>query len=103
MGELVSMNQIICEAIKSKRILNLNYGGGARVVEPHCYGVSRSGEELLRAYQTSGHSNSGESSGWKLFTVREISNIQLGAGAFSGSRPLYNGNDPSMEFIYSAL
>lgn len=57
MGELVSMNQIICEAIKSKRTLSLNYGGGARVVEPHCYGVSRSGEELLRAYQTSGHSN----------------------------------------------
>lgn len=97
------MNQMICEAIKSKRTLCLNYGGGARVVEPHCYGVSRNGEELLRAYQTSGHSNSGESSGWKLFTVREISNIQLGASEFSGSRPLYNSKDPVMESIYSAL
>lgn len=97
------MNRTICDAIKSMRTLKFDYGGGTRIVEPHCYGVSRKGNELLRAYQTSGYSESGETEGWKLFSVEEISSVQFGANEFSGPRPQYNSRDRAMASIYCAL
>ena len=50
------MNDEICAAIGSKQLLHLDYGGGSRTVEPYVYGVSTAGNEVLRAFQTGGHS-----------------------------------------------
>ena len=87
------MNPEICEAIKLKRIIRFNYSGGLRTVEPFCHGVSTAGNEVLRGYQTSGDSESGDPVGWKLFRVSEISNLTITNELFSGTRPGYNPND----------
>lgn len=97
------MNQEICQAIEDKKIVTFSYDGGSRTIEPHCYGISKAGNELLRAYQTGGYSKSGKSVDWKLFSVNKISNLEVSTDTFDGTRPQYNPNDKAMAQIYCCL
>jgi hypothetical protein len=97
------MEPLICTAIHSKKIIRIYYNGGFRKLEPFCYGVSTSGDEVLRAYQTSGHSNSGNPAGWKLFRVSEISNLKITGEYFEDIRPGYNPKDPIIKRIYCCV
>jgi len=97
------MNQNICIAIENRYVLRVIYGG-ERVIEPHCYGVSPGGNELLRAFQTSGYSESGESFGWKLFRMDKMGSIEGTGETFAGPRPGYNPvGDQAMATIYCKL
>ena len=71
------MNATITQAITEKSVLELRYHGYSRIVEPHAYGRDKDGEEILRCYQTSGGSESGEKAGWKLLKVREVFSLHL--------------------------
>lgn len=98
------MNQSIITAIQHKYVLRINYGGGDRIIEPHCYGVSREGKELLRAYQVEGFSQSGKPTEWKLFRVDEIKSMQSTGNTFLVPRPGYNPlGDKAMATIYSKI
>jgi hypothetical protein len=97
------MHALLCKAILEKKVIHFYYDGGYRCAEPHCYGVSKEGNELLRAYQTGGHSASNNPVGWKLFRVDKLSNITSTEDSFAGPRPEYNPNDPAMASIYSRL
>ena len=94
------MNTLLCDAIRSRRVIRFNYNGGYRTAEPYCYGISRKGNELLRAFQTGGYSESGNPVHWKLFTVEKMSNITISDEEFSGNRPEYKPADSAMEDIY---
>ena len=94
------MNEQICDAIRSKSVIKFYYNGGNRTAEPFCYGISRKGNDLLRAFQTGGYSESGEQVKWKLFTVDKMTNITITDEEFSGNRPDYNPDDSVMEEIY---
>jgi hypothetical protein len=96
------MNQMICRAILEKRIVELRYHGYSRIVEPYAYGRARDGEELLRCYQLSGGSQSGERTGWKLLKTSEIFALQLADSHFI-SRPEYRRGDKAMKFIHCQL
>jgi hypothetical protein len=54
------MNRSICEAIGDRAVVRFSYGGGSRTVEPYCHGMSSTGTEVLRGYQTGGYSSSGK-------------------------------------------
>ena len=95
------MNSLLCKAIKEKKVIHFYYDGGYRSVEPHCYGVSKDGNELLRAYQTGGHSESSKPVGWKLFRLDELSELSTTEDSFTSPRPQYNPNDKAMSSIYS--
>lgn len=97
------MNSIICNAIKNKQVLEFYYDGGIRVVEPFCYGISTAGNEVLRGFQIEGYSNSGNSFGWKLFKIDEMTSIRNKNMNFSGQRPYYNPNDKSMTEIFCCV
>jgi hypothetical protein len=56
---------IPCEAIRRSVCLEINYGGYSRTVEVHAVGFSKEGHTLLRVWQVSGGSASGERAGWK--------------------------------------
>lgn len=90
------MNAVILRAVKERQVIQFQYSGGLRTVEPHCYGVSRTGKELLRGYQTGGYSESGNSVGWKLFEVGLMQGIAVTGQTFPNDRPLYNPNDSVM-------
>jgi hypothetical protein len=96
------MNLTITQAIKEKKLLELRYHGYARTVEPHAYGRDKGGDEILRCYQTSGGSESGEREGWKLLKVRDVISLHLINGEFSIRRD-YKRNDKAMERIIEQL
>ena len=97
------MNSTVCTAIQGKKVMRFYYDGGYRLAEPHCHGVSKDGNELLRAYQVGGHSESGQTEGWKLFRLDELSSLSITDQSFAGPRPDYNPNDKAMASIYCNL
>jgi hypothetical protein len=96
------MNQMICQAIREKRIVELRYHGYSRIVEPYAHGRGRDGEGLLRCYQLRGGSESGERSGWKLLKTAEIFMLDLTDSIFS-PRPEYRRGDNAMEYIHCQI
>ena len=96
------MNPTITQAITEKRVLELRYHGYSRIVEPHAYGRDKDGDEILRCYQTSGGSESGERVGWKLLKVREVFSLHLAKETFV-ARPEYRRNDKAMTYVFSQL
>ncbi len=92
----------ICNAINNKNTLSFTYDGYSRIVEPHTYGVDGKGHGALRAYQTSGGSESHEL-GWKLFHVNEIHGLVVLKTNFSGPRPGYKRGDKAFSTIRCQL
>jgi len=96
------MDSQICDAINNCNLLEFYYDGGARIVEPHCYGITKSGNEALRAYQVGGYSSSG-SMGWKMFELSKSRNLKVLDENFSGPRQGYKKGDKNMRKIYCEL
>ena len=96
------MNQEIIEAIENKNLIEFNYDGEARVVEPHCYGLSTKGNEVLRAYQVDGYSSSGNM-GWKMYDIGKADEINVLKDTFDNARIGYKRGDKGIEEIYSEL
>ncbi len=92
----------ICDAIHKRRRVRFWYRGGIRIVQPYAYGVAAGGHPILRAYQVSGYSRSGEH-GWKLFRVDEIKEFTTLDETFEGLQEGYMRNDPTMMKIYCEL
>lgn len=84
-----NVNQIICDAIELRKVIQFDYILGYRTAEPYCYGISRKGNELLRAFHTSCscYSEFGDPVHWKLFTVEKMSDITITDEEFHGGRP----------------
>jgi len=74
---------IICEAIRERKLLQFYYDGGIRIVEPYAYGYGKNGDLKLRAYQVSGYSSRGQTEGWKLFNVDKITGAKVIDDCFS--------------------
>jgi hypothetical protein len=93
------VNRELCTAIENLQIVELRYSGYSRTVEPHAYGRDKSGDEILRCYQISGGSESGEREGWKLLKVREVYSLHPTKNKFM-LRANYKKGDKTMEFIF---
>ena len=94
---------LLVAAIRHRWVVHLRYDWGHRVIEPHVYGLDREGHELLRAFQTGGHSESGKPFGWKLFRVDEIQNVHLPGTEFRRARRGYKRVDPVIRRVYARL
>jgi hypothetical protein len=91
---------IICEAIRTRALLEFHYDGRLRVVAPYCHGTSTRGVEVLRAIQVRGLSASGGLGFGKLWTVSKMVGPRLVAETFSPDDPNYNPNDSGMKQIH---
>jgi predicted DNA-binding transcriptional regulator YafY len=91
------MLELVKSAIEGRTTISLDYYPGARTVEPHALGYSASGDVLLRAYQTSGASESGENVNWKLFRLDRAGSVSDGGSSFAGPRPEYRRGDKAMK------
>jgi len=49
---------VICQAIRARRLLAFKYGGFHRIVAPYCHGASQRDREVLRGVQIGGLSRS---------------------------------------------
>ena len=99
----INMNQIIIEAIRTKRLLRVEYHGYYRIVEPHTYGVNQKDHEALSCYQVFGGSDSNEPQGWRNLLINEIHAIAMTASAYSGARDGYKRNTNTMKHIYAQI
>lgn len=97
------MRNDVCRAIEKMCILNFYYDGFKREVEPHACGNDSKGNDVMRAYQVSGGSESNEYTGWKLFEISKMNYLELTAMKFSGPRPGYKRDDKAMRRIYCQL
>jgi len=94
------MEEVISKAIENNRMIQFNYKDELRLVEPYTYGVSKKGNDQLRAFQTDGGSNSDSDLGWRLFTIDNMENITILNNEFKPTRDGYNPDDSAMVEIY---
>lgn len=108
---LTDVINTLTKAIKDKAVVRIKYRGEPkpRIIEPYVLGVNHLGNTLLRAYQQSGYSSSGNVEGWKLFNVDMIDDVEelTSEGALvkfdPKRRPEYNPDDKAMvKIIISA-
>jgi hypothetical protein len=97
------MNQIICDAIREKKVISFQYNGFDRVVEPHAHGISTAGNPCLRCYQISGGSASRRVPDWKMMRTDAISGLTVSENTFSSPRPGYKKGDRGMSRIFCEL
>ena len=96
------MLQTIISAIQSRHVLTFTYNGIARTVEPHAVGVSSTGKNVLRCFQTQGgHIKAGHE--WDLCDLAKIINLSDTGIVFSGARPGYKKGDKGMTRIFAEL
>lgn len=96
---MIQFQQIICGAIKGKRILTFAYKGSLRAVEPHLLGYDASGDLTLSAWQLRG----GSGVGWRDFHVSKLSSLAIGPGSSGAPRPGYNSRDETIDRIVCRL
>jgi hypothetical protein len=92
------MQDVICQAIKEKRLLELIYEGLTRRVAPHIYGIDSAGEELLSCYEVWGGSE-GVAAGWRSLRLAEISQLKLTSKRFA-PRPEHQRSDGAIARVF---
>jgi hypothetical protein len=89
---------VVCNAIASRRLLEFDYDGHHRLVEPHCHGRGATNKEFFRAFQIGGTSASGPL-GWKLFDMDHVFNVRLCDERFE-PRSDFRADDTSMHPVH---
>jgi hypothetical protein len=92
------MQDLICQAIREKRLLELEYDGQALRVAPHIYGIDAAGEEMLSCYQLWGGAD-GEPAGWLSLPLAEISQLKLTSKRFA-PRPEHQRSEGAIARVY---
>jgi len=98
-----SVLALLCEAIKTRKLLALTYEGHPRVVAPYCHGFTRAGDEVLRAVQLRGSSRSGLFGSGKLWTISKMRLVRTLGEGFVADDPDYEPNDPAMGRVHCCI
>jgi hypothetical protein len=85
------MQDVICQAIREKRLLELHYDGQTYRVAPHIYGIDAAGDELLSCYQV-WDGTDGESPRWRSFRLADVSQLALTSKRFAPRPEHQRGN-----------
>lgn len=95
---------LIARSMDSGLSLELDYDGESRIVEPHAMGISTKGTPVFRGYQVTGGSQSGEFTGWKLFSLAKVRQLpKLLDIAASAPREGYQRDDKGMLHVLKQL
>src|SRR6185437_7755985 len=95
-----SMNIVLCDAIRERRLVRFVYAGYERIVEPYTYGTTREGRELLMGWLARGWSSSVTAPGWRTFHVDEMHDVAATAESFAGWRAGYRGGGRRFANVY---
>lgn len=97
------VGELITQAIANRSVIHFEYNGKQRHVEPQTYGLSTTGNALLRGYERGGAAKFGRSSQFRLFEVAKIGNLTVTDEEFAGARPEHNPQDSAMTEIFATL
>ena len=92
----------LLQAIANRNLLSFRFGGTFHTVEPHAYGETASGYEVLRCFQVGGDETP-SAFGWKLIPVAEVAVFLDHEQRFAGPRDGYAPGDRGMAKIYGQL
>jgi predicted DNA-binding transcriptional regulator YafY len=81
-------SNLVCAAIRDRKVLQLTYSGQVRRVEPHLVGYDADGDLTLHAWQLSG-----TRPGWRNFHLSKATELATIADNFSGVREGYNPSE----------
>jgi hypothetical protein len=90
------MQDVICQAIREKRLLELHFDGQSRRVAPHIYDIDAAGDELLSCYQVWGD---GAPAGWMSLRLAEISELRLTSKRFA-PRPEHQRSEGAIARVF---
>ena len=93
------MNQVICDAIATRRLLMFAYGDSVRLVEPHVYGCNTAGHDALSAWLRPGYSRADPEGGWRMFLLDNMHSIGVIPEPFT-PEPSYNPEDPHFATVF---
>ncbi len=94
---------LICEAIRGRALLEFDYDGMHRIVQPYCHGTIGTGRESLRAIQIGGESRGRLIASGKLWTVAKMTNLRVSEQPFVPNDPHYKPNDSAMASIHCRI
>lgn len=94
---------LICDAIRTRSLLEFRYHGLVRLVAPYCHGYSPRGTEILRAVQVGGSSSSGGFGFGKLWFVADMAGLRLTGKRFVPGDPRYNPDDRAIPQIHCRI
>lgn len=81
------MQDLICRAIRNRRLIEFTYEGATRVVEPHQLGKHPRGLLILSAYWVGGYSRSMDTlNRWRFYLVSRMSCVVILDELFPGER-----------------
>jgi hypothetical protein len=96
----------IREAISRRKLLEFDYQGEHRVVQPYCYGATHRGSEALRAIQLRRSNSTSRSGGFgfgKLWRLADMQNVRASAEHFEPDDLDYNPDDSAMAAIFCRI
>lgn len=96
------MDQVIKQAIASKKLIEFLYSGHHRIVEPHVLGVVGGVTEFL-GYQTGGGSNSGRIPEWRRFVLSKMSGLKVRQEVFLGPRAYPSVKHSSWDYTIAVV
>jgi WYL domain len=101
MAHELTNGERLVRAILEHRVVELDYQGYRRTVEPYLLGLHEAGEPILLGYQTAGFSHSGEIPGWRTFITTAIGEVGITDRTFAGPRPDWNPYGEAMLEIFA--
>jgi hypothetical protein len=72
----------ICTAIRDRRVVEFSYRGGARRLDPHCYG-RRGDAEVVYGYLHPAYGVESEEAGWATFAAGAVSALEITSYEFA--------------------
>ena len=97
------MHTIICDAIRTKRLIRFIYEGYERIIEPHLHGINVANHEMLSGWLVGGWSESRPEPGWRNYLIRDMHDVHALSERFEGPRPRYNAFDPQVRQVFCRL
>lgn len=92
--------ELLCEAIRNRKLISFYYKDGERTVEPYLVGLNKDNHVALSAWFIKGYSKSRTYNDWKEYLLKDMTRIVILDETFSPPRPRYNPHDSRMNQIY---
>jgi hypothetical protein len=90
------------ERCDPRYLLLVCFDAFTRIAEPHAYGVTKDGHEVIRPWQvSSGAAGNEKTAGWKLLQLNDTRGLSVISELFEEARPRYMRDDKVNHHIYT--